>query len=114
MHESFAKRYMYLQTIHQRPIVEGKVARMPDGAYDYIKTNPLLRDWREKERLTCDYDIGGAIAGLQADGFGYVVVQRRDVPEWLVDYFAAVEPVYRDKYITAFRLADLEANPPCR
>jgi hypothetical protein len=113
MHHSFSKRYMYLQTIHQRPIVEGKIARMPDGAYDYITGNALLRAWREKEALSCDYDIEEAIADLRADGFGYVVVQREDLPEWLVDYFAAVEPVHQDKFITVFRLADLQANPPC-
>jgi hypothetical protein len=105
---------MYLQSVHGRPIVEGKIARMPEGTYDYIEANPLLRAWREKEPLTCGYDVEQAIGDLRADGFRYVVVHNDEIPDWLVGYFSAVEPVHQDKYITAFALADLQAAPPCQ
>jgi hypothetical protein len=116
MGRSESKRYMYLQTIHHRPIVEGASARMPEDAYDYIDANPLLRAWRKenRERLTCNYDIGQALSDLYADGFRYIVVHDNKVPNWLVDYFITVEPIHQDKSITVFALADLQANPPCK
>jgi hypothetical protein len=108
-----AKEYMFLQTFHQRPIVEGVVARMPADAYDYIGANPLLRAWEQKEALTCDYDVQAALDALYADGFRHVVVHGKNVPKWLTGYFATVQPVHDDKLVTVYALADLQAHPPC-
>jgi hypothetical protein len=115
-----SKRYMYLQTVHRRPIAEGMSARMPEGAYDYIEANPLLSAWRALQPPACDCDIERAARALQADGFRYVIIhydvawnepQARDD---LLAYFAAVEPVYQDERIAVYELADLDERPmPC-
>jgi hypothetical protein len=120
-----SKRYMYLQTIHRRPIVQGMSARMPEGAYDYINANPLLSDWKAFQPPACDYDIRQAIGDLQADGFRYVILHYGDAiwsyaPWWqrpamrdsLLAYFTAVEPVYRDEIIVVYDLSDLATTPP--
>ncbi|MCP5096043.1 MAG: hypothetical protein GY943_10855, partial [Chloroflexi bacterium] len=36
------KWYMFSQITHQHPIVQGKIARIPPTAYDYIDQNPFL------------------------------------------------------------------------
>jgi len=108
------KRNMYLQTIHGRPMSEGKIARMPPDAYAYVDANPLLSAWRDKAELTCDFDLDQAIASLRADGYRYVVVHKPGgVPNWMVDYVVGKTPVYADEKITVFELADLEGNPLC-
>jgi hypothetical protein len=106
------KRYMFLQTVHGRPIVEGVVARMPEGAYDYIQANPLLRAWSEEQPPSCDYDIEQAIADLRADGFYYVILHTGS--RELGAYFADVEMVYQAEGITVYDLDGLAAHPPCR
>ena len=37
-----AKRPMYAQTVHNRKLISGMVAREPSTAYDYIEASPLL------------------------------------------------------------------------
>jgi hypothetical protein len=107
------KKYMYLQTIHRKPIVDGTVARRTEDISPYITHNPLLLAWQEQAELTCDYDLESALEILYADGFRYVVVHKRKPPEWTKGYFAAVEPVFRDDHIHVYALADLVAAPPC-
>ena len=41
-----AKRYMFDQTLHQRPILQGKIARLPEGVYDFIDSHTWLREVR--------------------------------------------------------------------
>jgi hypothetical protein len=108
-----AKFYMYLQTIHHRPIVEGAIARTPEGAYDYIDGNPLLKSWQTEQALACDFDVLQSIDDLHQDGFRYVVVHQRKLPGWLKGYFGSVEPAYRDELVTVYTLASLQAAPLC-
>jgi hypothetical protein len=117
-----SKRYMYLQTIHGNPIVEGKIARMPQGMYKYIRANPLLGAWWNEEAPTCDYDMGQAIKDLQDDGFRYVIFHKSILPQypnpipypdWLDAYFANLEPVFEDDTILVYTLSDLGNGSPC-
>jgi hypothetical protein len=108
-----AKRHMYLQTIHHQPIVTGRIARMPEDAFDYIEANPLLQGWREQTKPACEMDLGQAIDDLLADGFRYVIVHNpAKHADWVAGYFP-VEPVYRDDLIAVYTLSALRANPPC-
>jgi hypothetical protein len=118
-----SKKYMYYQTIHHRPIVEGMIARMPPDAYDYIEANPLLRAWRHEQRFECDeQDMRAAVEALQVDGFRYVVLHYDlwtftpdPVNPNLTAYFEALEPIYADGRIAAYKLDSLaDTPPPCR
>lgn len=115
-----SKEYVYFQTVHHRPIVEGLSARTPPEAYRYIDANPLLARWRFREALDCSALTDGAFQAaldpLIGDGFRYVVVHHRQgrVPRQFTAYFTTVAPVYRDDGLTAYALADLRAAPPCR
>ncbi len=113
-----SKYYMYLQTVHGHPIVEGMTARTPPGTYDYIQGNPLLSRWQEGEPPACEVDVVGSAEALLADGFRYVVVHkqiigvRTEVDAYLA-YFADVTPVYDDGVVNVYELASLAAHPPC-
>ena len=114
-----SKRYMYLQTIHQKKIVEGLSARTPDEAYQYIRSNPLLLNWSEDEPLdSCllsRQQIILALDELIDDDFVYVIVHHSDsnIPFQNADDFS-VEPFYQDNNLTAYKLADLRLQPPCQ
>jgi len=108
-----AKEYMYFQTIHQRPILEGKIARMPGDAYDYVDANPLLWNWKEGEALVCDYDVAQAIDDLYDDGFRYIVLHKEKIPHWLGRYFSGVSEIYRDETLWVFTVDSLRERPPC-
>lgn len=113
-----SKRYLFLQTIHQKSIVEGMTARTPAEAYDYILGNPLLHNWSIGESLDCSPQsqrrINSALDQLSRDDFRYVIVEQNDseFPVQVVDSITA-DPIYRDNELSAFRLADLSSNPPC-
>jgi len=113
-----SKRYLYYQTVHQKPIVEGLGGRTPDEAYGYIDGNRLLRNWKDNIELECDSSSGEEIAlaleQLSGDNFRYVIVHTGDgrVPKRFAGYLTA-SPIYRDQELTAYRLADIQATPPC-
>ncbi len=114
-----SKPYVYYQTVHHKPIVEGLSARTPAGSYRYITQNELLLAWRHQTALDCnvmpDDVIRAQIERLMADDFRYVLVhypQGGSVPDAFAGYLTAV-PAYRDDTLAAYALADLYANLPC-
>jgi hypothetical protein len=114
-----AKRYLYLQIFHQKPIVEGLSARTPLEAYQYIHNNPLLRNWSAGEPLDCDtltWDrIMSALDQLIDDNFRYIVVHHPEpeIPVQFANYFP-LQPFYQDSQLTVFKVADLQNQPPCQ
>ena len=74
------KRYMFEQTLHQRPILQGHVSRLPLDAYDYLDGQPLLKKLRQFDeldpRLT---DVSGQLHSLARDDVNYLVLHKRDV-----------------------------------
>jgi hypothetical protein len=118
MGRTASKRYMFLQTYHQQPIVEGLSARTPVDAYQYIHNNPILLNWLENTPLDCDIlnweQMVPAINQLVDDDIRYVVVHHQDdkVPDLYADYLP-VDPVYQDSDLSAFNLVDLRYQPPC-
>ncbi|NDJ53853.1 MAG: hypothetical protein GYB68_12330 [Chloroflexi bacterium] len=113
-----AKVYMFLQTVHGRPIVEGMSARTPPGSYDSINANPLLAAWSRYDPPPCEADIPAAVAQLEADGFTTLILHGEYVPWWgarepIWATFNNMDPLYEDEWIQVYRLADLAENPPC-
>ncbi len=113
-----SKEYMYDQITHQRPIVEGLIARTPPEAFSYIDNNPLLERWHTGAPLDCQEldttTIKQALDQLAADNFRYVIVHHVDgrFPEQFAGYFTS-PPAYSDDAITAYAIADLQTHPPC-
>ncbi len=113
-----SKPYLYFQTIHHRPIVEGLIGRTPPEAYNYINNNALLSRWQNEDALNCRQisgaEIKQSLGQLASDGFRYIVVHHEEdqAPKELRSYFT-IMPVYDDNAITVYTVADLQASPPC-
>lgn len=113
-----AKRYLFIQTIHQKPIVEGLSARTPTEAYQYIHKNPLLRNWSRGKPLDCFSlnrdQIMAALDKLVEDDFRYIIIHHKksEIPVQIANNFP-MAPVYQDSQLTVFRVTDLIHQPPC-
>ena len=114
-HES--KTYLYHQTLHGLPQVEGLASRTPSSAYDYIKSNHILNRWRRNRPYACiesTIDVyARAVDALLDDGFSHVIYHRtlKRAPQ-IKDSFLYTQPVYRDAYVEIYRLSDLRASCP--
>jgi hypothetical protein len=114
-----SKEWMFQQTQHGRPIVEGMSARMPPGAYDYIRENAVLRWFAGRRPFSCALDLQPAMRQLQADGFCHILVHDRhrqdDVPHIrrMGPLFRNARPVYEDEDLKAYRIEDLIESPAC-
>lgn len=113
-----SKQYVWRQTAHNKPIVEGLSARTPPEAYNYIEANALLMRWRHGTPLDCA-DLGAAgyetaVTQLLQDNFRIIILHKSStaVPEVEMGYFTAV-PIYEDAQIIVFDLATLATDNPC-
>jgi len=108
-----SKFYLYWQTVHEKPIVEGFVSRPPATARDYISNNLLLTTWGvEQEPLDCDSltteQIQSAVDQWQDDNFRYLIFHG--APS---DDLAHLTPHYASDSIAVYRVEDVQAQPPC-
>jgi hypothetical protein len=120
MGREHSKKYMFNQTIHGKPMVEGMMSRPIGDPYAYIEGNPVLAAWRGAGPLPCDpEEYEKALDALLDDGFRYVIIhddmawdepQARDD---LLAYFTVIKPVYQDERIAVYELADLTGRPSC-
>jgi hypothetical protein len=116
MSRYYSKRYLYDQTVHGKPILEGATARTPERVYGYIAQNKLLDQWKLLAEVDCNAisaeEMQVAVDQLVVDGFRYVIVHSQPPEELYASYFE-VEPVYSGDGITAYNLLDMQAFPPC-
>ncbi len=108
-----SKYYLFLQTIHGKPIVEGMVARMPPDQYRFIISNPLLAAWYQEKPYRCgEIDYSEAIASLRDYGFRYVVIRKvlLQYNRHLDNYFKEATPVFDDAAISVYELSDLRLD----
>ena len=116
MGRSHSKLWLYFQTIHGHPMVEGASARTPDSVYGYIRDNLLLSLLMERTELDCNtisvQGIKTAIDQLVRDDIRYFVIHSSPPEQPFSSYFA-IDPIFRQDGITAFDLLDLQDSPPC-
>ena len=75
-----AKGYMFAQTIHHRPILQGKTARFPKGTHAYLDNNPWLRVLRQHDEMPPELpDVSRQLAVLAQDGIRYIVLNKTQV-----------------------------------
>ena len=112
-----SKRYNLFQALSGYPHAEGAISRTPNSAFDYIRANYLLNAWHRQRPIHCEMaDRDAYLAGLaqlEADGFSHVVYHRR-FQNWadIGDSFEIVEPSYKDKFVSIYRLSDLRDSCP--
>jgi hypothetical protein len=73
-----AKFYMYLQTIHGKPIVEGKMARPARTINAFIDAEPFTRHLREKNNIDMELTAVSRHLAYLADADVRYLVMHRD------------------------------------
>ena len=107
-----AKLYGFYQTINGYPHAEGVAMRTPSESYDYILQNSVLATWLEHLNVECNPDNFDSYLSsadqLLRDGFSHVILHHREKgAENLVDSFTGITHVYRDDYVTIYRVREL-------
>lgn len=76
-----SREYLYPQTIHHQPLVNGYVARTAPEVQGFIEHQPLLRKLQiQMEIDPALHDIPAEMALLPANGVRYVVVHKQRLP----------------------------------
>jgi hypothetical protein len=106
---SHNKWYLYAQTLHGRPTVEGNLARVPADAHRFIDSVPVLSAARVSppEAGALD-DVTRQLSPLAEGGVRYVLIHKYrasvdEVSRWR-EWFA-FQPYYEDEYLLVFRTA---------
>ncbi|MFQ6099791.1 MAG: hypothetical protein ACE5OS_00950 [Anaerolineae bacterium] len=99
------KFYMYWQTVHGKPIVNGHISRPPISAFDFIQGNTITRAFARREPLRGQAQLGVELAALAEAGIRYAAIHKQFLPPDLAaDWIAALatRPVYEDDDLTVF------------
>jgi hypothetical protein len=103
--------HRYYQTLHHKPIVGGWDHRVPDSAFDFIDSIPLLATWlgQDQPGLSLDTDL----AKLAGANVRYVLVHKNQlttVPERLRSLLLTLKPVYQDPNLLVLDAQDLSSS----
>jgi hypothetical protein len=103
----YDKRYMFYQTTHGKPLVGGRVSRLPREAFAFLDTTPFLK------RLRLDNVMDPALADvthqlrvLSEAGVRYVVLHKRfGQPGQLVAWqdWLTFKPLHEDADLIVYR-----------
>ncbi len=107
-----SKYYYFYQVLSGYPQTEGAISRVPDSAYNYIRSNDLLNAWHQQQPASCQLidrnKYLAALAQLESDGFSHVVYHpERLNAEAIKGSFREAEPSFEDANVWIFRLNDL-------
>ncbi|MFQ6099792.1 MAG: hypothetical protein ACE5OS_00955 [Anaerolineae bacterium] len=97
---------MFYQTVHQKPIVGGIVARTPPGAYAFIDRHPILSAFTGGDQESPGDDVSRHLAALADAGVRYLVLHRRfltiqQIQAWRL--YLPYNPFYEDEQIIVYR-----------
>jgi hypothetical protein len=101
-----SKRYMFEQVTHQHPILQGKTARLPEDAYAYLESHPLLRSVRRSGEVDPALtDVGRQLGALADDNVAYILVQKRIAdPDHVAHWrrYLLTSPRFEDDSVAVF------------
>jgi hypothetical protein len=108
------------QTVHQRPLVGGFIARLPPAVVASYADDPLLAAWLELSRARTGAqsrpalpDRALAVERLRADGIAFIMLNRRTAAPALREYVEHVLPLdvlAEDEARTLYLVASAERN----
>jgi hypothetical protein len=98
----FDDRILFYQTIHERPLVGGFLARLPPSLIDVYERDPLLAAFLRLSARSLPLDGGDALPDrlqarnrLRTDGIAFLMLNRQTASARLIDYVEHVLPVQR-------------------
>lgn len=101
-----AKWYMFAQVYHQRPILQGKTARVPPGTYAYLTSNPWLRFLQQHNEMSPELsNVSRQLASLAEDNIRYIILHRTHVEadrlaRW--QRYLLIDPRFEDAQVTVY------------
>jgi hypothetical protein len=101
-----SKEYMYYQTVHGKATVTGHISRPPEGAYDFIAGNGLLRAFWQDRRPDPAGDPAAEMAALADAGVRYVIVHKDHLSEEdlaALSVYLPTSPVFVDEQVLVYR-----------
>jgi hypothetical protein len=117
---SYDKEYMLYQFTHGKPLVGGHVSRLPQDAYTFINSVPLLESVRDNPTMPPDLsNVSEQLRLLRDEDVRYLVLHRKFLTDeeevewqrWLV-----LAPLYVDDdllvYKTAVTPSEVTINQP--
>ncbi len=103
MDQVHSKTWMYFQTFHHKPIVEGHVSRVPPHAYDFIEGIPLLRAFRDDANPPPD-NAAADLCRLERARVRYILMHlpyaEPELGRW--SSWLAGPPLYRDEHLLVY------------
>ncbi len=101
-----AKVYMFDQTVHGHPILQGKASRLPDSAYSFIDSQPLLNSLRRVNEIPASLaNVNEQLAYLDTAGIDTILVHKTLVGEDRVQHwrrYLLMQPRYEDEVLMAY------------
>jgi hypothetical protein len=105
---SDTKRYLYYQTQHEKPTVQGRVARVPAEARALFDRIPLLQAWQRSLLAQRPPDLGAQMQALAGENVRYIILHKDfALPEAVTslrNYFT-LPPAYEDDRIAVYSTA---------
>ena len=101
-----SKPSMFAQTVHGRPILQGHSSRYPDGAFDYLDSQPWLYEVRKYDDIPPrKRDVSRQLASLAGDSVRYLIVRKDAMEEsrwqkW--KRYLAVDPRFEDGEVIVY------------
>lgn len=113
LERSDTKYYLYYQTQHQHPLVQGRVARVPEAAFKLFDEIPLLGAWYRSLGSPRVPDLGAQLRQLADYNVRYILFHKNLAPPAYVttlrNYFT-LPPLYEDDQIAVY--STRSALPP--
>jgi len=109
-----AKPYMFAQTAHHHPILQGHTSRSPEGTYAYLDGNPWLRVLRQYSEMSPELtDVSRQLASLAKDNVRYIIVHRTQVGADRVNHwrrYLLIAPRFEDEQIAVYATMPLNGR----
>ena len=100
---------MFYQIVHQKPIVEGIVARTPPDAYTFIDQHPILSAFAESDEMppgNPGNDVSRHLTSLADAGVRYLILHLRFLTAQQIEgwqLYLPHAPFYQDDQIIVYR-----------
>jgi hypothetical protein len=104
-----SKHYMFAQTVHEHPILQGKTARFPEGTHSYLDAHPWLAEMRHSGEMSPSFsDVSRQLGSLAEDDVRYVVLHKALLGAARTERWRQmllVRPRYEDERLIAYATA---------
>ncbi len=101
------KRYMFYQITHGKPLVEGRVARLPREAFAFVDSVPVLQELRQVNVMDPDLmDVSHQLRLLAEADVRYIIFHKKFIaPEQLAacQDWLTFEPCHEDTDLIVYR-----------